>query len=381
MLQSTLDLLSFYARRLIVRVSLYALIALFSVIGALFIGQFIPSNWVSFVGADALETVLTTLASSMLAVTTFSLTILSSAFRAAESSATPRAVFILREDQTTHRILSVFIGAFLFSLTGIILLATPFMTTATRFVLFLVAIVIVLQVIIAVIRWIHHIEQLGSLVNILDCLQAKVRPVIKTAFQRPSAGAHVLEKGDEERGKDGVDIRAGASGYVTMIALDALQSEAESCEGRIFIHVRAGDFVHEGELLLRVDGLKAPTEMRQRMLREMVLIGSARSFEQDAEFGLIVMSEVATRALSSGVNDPQTAVDVVHRLGAVLLPVDGSAQDPEDALCHDRLWHQAINRDDFFKSSFDVIAREGGEIPEVRAALNAALDRLGARLK
>lgn len=132
----------------------------------------------------------------MLAVTTFSLTILSSAVRAAESSATPRAVFILREDQTTHRILSVFIGAFLFSLTGIILLATPFMTTATRFVLFLVAIVIVLQVIIAVIRWIHHIEQLGSLVNILDCLQATVRPVIKTAFQRPSAGAHVLVKGD-----------------------------------------------------------------------------------------------------------------------------------------------------------------------------------------
>ncbi len=39
MLQSALDLLSFYARRLIVRVSLYALIALFSVIGHCLLGN------------------------------------------------------------------------------------------------------------------------------------------------------------------------------------------------------------------------------------------------------------------------------------------------------------------------------------------------------
>lgn len=188
-----------------------------------------------------------------------------------------------------------------------------------------------------------------------------------------------LKKGDEERGKDGIDIRASASGYVTMIALDALQSEAESCEGRIFIHVRAGDFVHEGDLMLRVDGLKAPSDMRQKMLREMVLLGSARSFEQDPEFGLIVMSEVANRALSSGINDPQTAVDVVHRLGAVLLPIDTTPQDPEDALCNDRLWLKEVKLDAFFKSSFDMIAREGGEIPKVRDALSAALGMLGAR--
>ncbi len=113
----------------------------------------------SYVGADALETVLTTLASSMLTVTTFSLSILSLAFRAAEASAPPRAVLILREDHTTHRILSTFIGAFSFSLTGIILLATPIMSNATRFVLFIVAILVVMQVVVAIIRWIHHIEQ------------------------------------------------------------------------------------------------------------------------------------------------------------------------------------------------------------------------------
>ncbi len=120
---------------------------------------------------------------------------------------------------------------------------------------------------------------------------------------------------------------------------------------------------------MRVDSLKELSDMRQKMLREMILIGSTRNFEQDPEFGVIVMSEVANRALGSGINDPQTAVDVVHRLGALLMPAQVAFQNAEDNLRYDRLWVKPVSQDRLYQSSIDVIAREGGDIPEVHDAL------------
>ncbi len=39
-----------------------------------------------------------------------------------------------------------------------------------------------------------------------------------------------------------------------------------------------------------------------------------RTFEDDPRFGLIVLSEIADKALSPGVNDPGTAIDVIGTL-------------------------------------------------------------------
>lgn len=375
MFTSLAKYLSHFARRLIVRVSLYAALALLAVLASLIIGPFLPQSWISYLGAGALETVLTTLASSLLAVTTFSLTILASTFRAVEGSATPRAVLILREDQTTHRILSVFIGAFLFSLTSIILLATPLMTPATRFVLFLVTIIMVFQVVIAMIRWIHHIELLGSIENLLDCLQLKARPVLAQNRKSAAFGANPLDEAASERGAHGHELRAPRDGYVTMIALDALQQEAEACQGRVFLQVQPGDYVTQGDLLMRMDSLAELSEVKRTLLRNAVLLASSRSFDQDPVFCVTVMTEIGNRALSSGVNDSQTAVDVVHRLGGLLSYSD----DENDEICYDRIWITPLDQELLLSQSLDVIAREGGNLPEVAEALDTALARIETR--
>src|SRR3546814_6046328 len=44
-----------------------------------------------------------------------------------------------------------------------------------------------------------------------------------------------------------------------------------------------------------------------------VSIGVRRTFEHDPRFGLSVLSEIASRALSSAVNDSGTAIDVLGR--------------------------------------------------------------------
>jgi uncharacterized membrane protein len=47
-------------------------------------------------------------------------------------------------------------------------------------------------------------------------------------------------------------------------------------------------------------------------------IGEERNSEEDVEFGLIKLVEVALRAISPGINDPNTAIFCIHKIGYVL---------------------------------------------------------------
>merc|ERR1711969_401193 len=51
---------------------------------------------------------------------------------------------------------------------------------------------------------------------------------------------------------------------------------------------------------------------------EAFTFGPVRTFDQDARFGLTVLSEIASRALSPGLNDPGTAIEVTGRVERLL---------------------------------------------------------------
>lgn len=110
----------------------------------------------------AARNILNILATSMLAVTTFSLSIMVTAFSGA-SSVSPRATDLLMADQTSHNVLAIFIGAFLFGLAGLIILHMGFYDDRDEFVLFVVAILMVVAVVIAILRWVDHLTTFGRM--------------------------------------------------------------------------------------------------------------------------------------------------------------------------------------------------------------------------
>lgn len=72
--------------------------------------------------AEAVDSILQIIANSMLAITVFSLSTMVAAYAKASAGATPRATELLLQDNTAQNALSTFIGAFLYSLVGIIAL-------------------------------------------------------------------------------------------------------------------------------------------------------------------------------------------------------------------------------------------------------------------
>ena len=109
-------------------------------------------------GSEAVAQLLGILTSSMLAVTTFSLSIAVSAFAAAARTAIPRATVLLQEDRTTQNVLATFLGAFLFGLVGLITLHAEFYNASGKEVVFLFTVSVIGLVVVALICWIGHLR-------------------------------------------------------------------------------------------------------------------------------------------------------------------------------------------------------------------------------
>ncbi len=109
------------SQKLWVRGALFALLSVLTLPLAIFVEQFLPPEIADRFDKEAVMPVLEILASSMLTVSTFSLGIMVSAHRSAAAQATPRVHRILIRDTTTQTVIATFIGAFVYSLSAIIL--------------------------------------------------------------------------------------------------------------------------------------------------------------------------------------------------------------------------------------------------------------------
>ena len=100
-------------KKLWFRATLFAIVAIITALLSILFKSMIPESVSVKVGAEAVDNILNILASSMLAVTTFSLSIMVTAYGSATTNVTPRATRLVVEDVTTQNVLATFIGSFL----------------------------------------------------------------------------------------------------------------------------------------------------------------------------------------------------------------------------------------------------------------------------
>ncbi len=144
-------------KKLWFRATLFAMVAIITALLSILFRSMIPESVSVKVGAEAVDNILNILASSMLAVTTFSLSIMVTAYGSATTNVTPRATRLVVEDVTTQNVLATFIGSFLFSLVGIIALNMGAYGERGRVILFIVTLVVIALIISTLLRWIQHL--------------------------------------------------------------------------------------------------------------------------------------------------------------------------------------------------------------------------------
>jgi uncharacterized membrane protein len=362
-------LLSRFNRQLWVRAALYGLTGVLTALIAALLGPYLPLENIAWLGAGAVKDLLTIMASSMLAVTTFSLSTMVSAFSAVSSTTTPRASTLLIEDKSAQRALSTFIGAFLFSIVGLIALSTGIYGISGRVVMFGVTIAMIGLVVVTLLNWIDQLARFGRVGETIDRVEKVARKGLMDRARSPRMG-----------GAAQVAVPEGARpllvpriGYVCHIDVARLNALAEAQDLHVHIDMLPGTFVHPRRPLAYIAG--ECDEQACAALVSAFTISGSRTFEQDPRFGLIVLSEITSRALSPAINDPGTAIDVIGTVARLLHGYAGCAPDEQDVL-YPRVHVPELSADDLCDDVFRPIARDGAAMVEVGLTLQRELGAL-----
>lgn len=337
--------------------------------------SYYPHATIISVSSNSLETLLTIISASMLVMAVFAVGSMLSAYASVSGSATPRAFAIVITDDVSQYALSVFVGAFIFSIIGLVGLMNGFYQDAGRFVLFLITILVFIIVILGFVRWVDNIARLGSLGNTI----AKVEAVALSALIR---NRECPRQGGIKSSAETTDhvIYADCVGYLQRVDMMQLQTIAEAHQLIINVNAMVGSLVMPGEPLVYLinDSRDAKADLPESEIRGAFVIGDQRTFDEDPRFGLVVLSEIASRALSPAVNDPGTAMDIIGSQVRLLNTWAHTSIPKDQAMIQfDRVAMPEILLDDMFDDAFNAIARDGAGVIEVMLRLQKAFKSLG----
>ena len=136
-------------QRLWLTVAAYSALGLLAALLAAAFGRYVPSDFPLRIGSNAVDDILTILASSMLAVATFSLTTLVTAYTAVMGNVAPHAAKLLVSDRSIRSALATFVGAFIYAIVGIVALHTGYYGAQGRVILFFITLLVLTLVILA----------------------------------------------------------------------------------------------------------------------------------------------------------------------------------------------------------------------------------------
>ena len=335
------------------------------------IGQLVPE-----ITPNSIETLLSIMSSSMLVIATFAVASMLAAYTSASSAATPRSFSLVISDDVSQNALSTFIGAFIFSIVALIAVQNSFYNKAGRFTLFVLTILVFIIVVLMFVRWTDSIARLGRLGTTIDKVETATATALRRRRSAPTLGGAPVSLSQDE----GHAIYGEAIGYVQRIDVTALQTYAEQSQTRIIIAALPGTFAAPGQPLACVVADAGDlSDFDADIVAKAFMIGGDRIFDEDPRFGLIVLSEIASRALSSAVNDPGTAIDIIGTFVRLFaLWIEPIAADDIQSSVSDRVEVPEISLQDMFDDAFSAIARDGAGIIEVMVWLQKAFKSLGS---
>jgi len=325
---------------------------------------------------SSLQGLLTIIASSMLVIATFSVASMVSAYATAGSVATPRSFSLIVADDVSQNALSTFIGAFIFSIVALIAVTNGYYGKPGRFALFLITILVFAIVIFTFLRWVDRIARLGRLGTTADKIEAAAADALGRRKRAPRLGGAPMP----ETAGEGEAIYAENVGYVQRINMAQLQTAAGNADTRIEVAALPGTFAAPGRVLAYVLPAKDPEKpVNIDRVRAAFLIGDDRTFDEDPRFGLVALSEIASKAMSPAINDPGTGIDIIGtfvRLFTAWAARPDSDEPPP--VTYDRVHVPELSLDDLFDDAFNAIARDGAGMLEVATRLQKAFQSLAA---
>jgi uncharacterized membrane protein len=218
----------------------------------------------------------------------------------------------------TQQTLGVFLGTFSYCVAALPAARSvpqPFAPILTV----LGAMVLALACVAWLLFFIHHISQAISVNHIVDKIATETEAIIDETMPASRRSTRMAEADLPEPSEREGAVSSHVSGYVRFIDVDRLVFLAKSYGVAIRVIRRVGHFVPAGVPLMTVSKGERLSPARNAELCGAFDVGPTRTLQQDIEFGILQIVDIALRAISPAVNDPSTAINCVDQLSRILI--------------------------------------------------------------
>jgi len=278
------------------------------------------------------QVILGGIGASIMTVVSIVFAILLMTLTLASMQFSPRIMLGFVRDGVTQWTLGIFLGTFSYCMAALPAARSqpaPFAPVATV----LGAMLLALACVAWLLFFIHHISHAISVNQIVDKIATETEAVVDDTLPWPRKLTHmdVDERIDELKWES--SISSVASGYIRYVDIKRLTALAKSYHIKIRVLRRVGQFVPEGVPLLMLSRAERAETEHIAALRAAFDLGPSRTLQQDIEFGVLQIVDIALKAISPAVNDPTTAISCVDQLSRILIRV--ASREPAESRMYD----------------------------------------------
>jgi len=277
------------------------------------------------------QIILGGIAASIMTVVSIVFAIMLMTLTLASMQFSPRIIVSFVQDRVTQWTLGIFLGTFLYCMAALPAARSqphPFAPVVTVMGAMLLA--------VACVGWllffIYHISRAISVNHIVARIAADTIAMIDEMMPWP----HRHDRLDGAPAAASIweaTVVSEESGYIRFVDRKRLVGLARTSRVKIKVLRRVGHFVPTGVPFLAVskEGRLTPEGMDE--LRAAFDFGPTRTLQQDVEFGVLQIVDIALKAISPAVNDPSTAINCVDQLSSIMIRF--ASREPPEAVLYD----------------------------------------------
>ncbi|MCL6261314.1 DUF2254 domain-containing protein [Aquiflexum sp. TKW24L] len=273
--------------------------------------------------SDSARTILSTISGAMMGVagTVFSITLV--ALTLASSQFGPRLIKNFMYVRLNQVVLGSYVSTYLYCLLVLNAVKAGDDYTFIPSISILVAIVAAITNIVLLIVFIHRIATSIQADHVISDISDFISKQVQTLFPE--------KMGEEKESEANMDIskvisaysqrisiKCSKSGYLQYIDGENLVEIISKNDSLLDIFHRPGSHLVEGIEIGTLYTTSIWEEEELEKINKQLVIGKTKTSQQDLEYSVHQMVEIAVRALSPGVNDPYTALACIDNLTATM---------------------------------------------------------------
>ena len=275
---------------------------------------------VFYTKSELAQTVLGIVASAFITIATFTFSTTMVVLTMYSSQFTPRGVENFLNNKVTMKSFGVFLSGFIFAISSLL-----FTKTSQNENLVISASIGVIYVIVGLVYFLIFIHNVATYVqasHLIQRLQDEAQKKIKeyNDFEEKASILSKEEMIEMVKYKYFFDVYAHSDGYIQEINYQKLQKIAQNHNCIICFKKVVGQFISLETKILTIyyEEKSILDEIDIEEINKLILIGNKKTQTQDFSFTIQKIVEIAVKALSPGINDPNTAIHCLNIIGILL---------------------------------------------------------------